>query len=284
LNTTPTALKYSRAFAVALTLVLIGSSCINSKPVIQTVQVTQLATLLVTKEVTQEVTHIVVVPVIVTPALTPPSTFTPSPFPTVSGSPAPTSQPPTVTILAHSDCMYGPGPGYLYKYSVATDTLMEAIGRNQDGSWVYIQPVAGWNPCWIQASMVTLANGDIDGLPIVYSSLPYSNQYNPPDATAHREGNEVTISWKAVWMSLDDYRGYLIEAWICQGGVQIFDPVVYTPPLESNTGTLSVKLTDEPGCSLPSIGRIYSAQKQGYSYWNTIPWPQASQATPTPGS
>ena len=74
-------------------------------------------------------------------------------------------------------------------------------------------------------------------------------------------------------MSLDDYRGYLIEAWICRDGAQIFDPIGYIPPLSSNTGTLSFKVTDEPGCILPSSARIYSAVKQGYSGWNIIPWP-----------
>jgi len=74
-------------------------------------------------------------------------------------------------------------------------------------------------------------------------------------------------------MSLDDYRGYLIEAWLCQGGAQIFDPISYVPPLASNTRTLSIQVTDEPGCTLPSNARIYSAVKQGYSNWNNVSWP-----------
>jgi len=228
-----------------------------------------------------EVTRVVEVPVTVTPADTPLSTFTLSPRLAISGSPAPTPRPYNINLMQHSDCLYGPGSGYLYKYSVQPDTHMEAIGRNLDGSWLYIQDVGGWNPCWIQAALVNFTFGDINGLPVVYPRLPYSNQYNPPDASAHRDGAEVTISWKAVWMSLDDYRGYLIEAWICEGGMQIFDPIIYIPPLASNIGTLSVKLTDEPGCTLPTTVRIYSAQKQGYSNWNNIPWP-AYQATTTP--
>jgi len=265
--TSSTTQKYSRVFAIALFLVLLCSSCINSTPVIQKVPVTQLATILVTKEVTQEVTRVVQVPVTVTPRDT--AILTPTPL----SIPAPAEGTLTGTILMHSDCMYGPGSGYLYKYSVMADDLIEAIGRNMDGSWLYVQAVGGWNPCWIQAELVKFASGDIDSLPVVYSRLPYSNQYNPPDAKANRDGNEVTISWKAIWMSLDDYRGYLIEAWVCQDGMQIFDPIVYAPPLASNTGNLSVKLTDEAGCSIASSARIYSAQKQGYSYWNNIPWP-----------
>jgi hypothetical protein len=268
-------------------LVFLGSACSISLPapaektIIQTTQVTQLATILVTKEVTQEVTRVVEVPVTVTPADTPLVTLTPSVSSSISGSPAPSPAAPEVTILEHADCLYGPGLGYLYKYSVFPNNPMEAIGRNLDGSWLYIQNVGGWNPCWIQSALVKVPGGDINGLPIVYSKLPYSNQYNSPDATARREGTEVTISWKADWMSLDDYRGYLIEAWICQGGVLIFDPIIYIPPLASNTGSLSVKVTDEPGCVLPSIVRIYSAQKQGYSIGSNVPWPPAI-ATPGP--
>ena len=284
--TPPTApLIFFRAFTVALLLVFIGSACTNplpnsrTTPVIQTIQVTQLETILVT----QEVTRVVEIPVTVTPADTPSNTFTPSFNSTISGSPTSAPKPLEITILEHSDCMYGPEVGYLYKYSVFTDNPMEAIGRNMDGSWLYIQNVDSWNPCWIQARLVKFTNGDINELPLIYSNLPYSNQYQSPDASAHRDGIEVTISWKAVGMSLDDYRGYLIEAWICQGGAQKFVPISYVPPLDNNISSLSVKVTDEPGCTMPSSARICSAQKQGYSNWNNIPWPTV-QAIATPGN
>lgn len=271
---------YSYA-AIAL-LALVSSSCGNSQmnipmtPISQTVQVTQLVTILVIHDVTREVTRVVENPVTVTPAITPPSTFATSPNSIAPGSNGEASQPLDINILQHSDCMYGPGAIYLYKYSVFSDIPMEAIGRNWDGSWLYIQEVNGWNPCWIQSTFVKIASGDINQLPIVYSKLPYSNQYNSPDASAHRDGSKVTISWKADWMSLDDYRGYLVEAWLCKGGVQVFDPISYVPPLASNVGTLSITVTDDPGCPLPSSARIYSAQKQGYSNWSNIPWPAAA--------
>ena len=74
-------------------------------------------------------------------------------------------------------------------------------------------------------------------------------------------------------MSLDDYRGYLIEAWLCRGGMQVFDPISYFPPLAVNSGTLSVKVIDESGCPVPSSAQIYSAQRQGYSFSALVPWP-----------
>jgi hypothetical protein len=268
-----TTLHHLRAFTITLLLIIVGSSCAFSqpgssttKPDLQTMPVTKLATVLVTQVVTREVTRIVEIPVTVTPAETPTYTFAPS----LASNP---DLVPEITILEHSDCMYGPGLAYLYKYSVFAGNPMQPIGRNLDGSWLYIQAVGGWNPCWIQTTLAKFTSGNINGLPIVYSRLPFSNQYNSPDASAHRDGSEVTITWKAEWMSLDDYRGYLIEAWLCQGGLQVFDPISYVPPLASNTGTFSIKVTDEPGCDFPSTAHIYSAQKQGYSNWSNISWP-----------
>jgi hypothetical protein len=272
--TSRAALKHLRFLPFAL-MIFIGSACSISptspadKPAIDTLQVTELVTI----PITQEVTRMVEIPVTVTPE------FTTTSDPAVNSStnnnsgPTPTSAKGQVIILKHSDCMYGPGSVYLYKYSVSSDSPMEAIGRNLEGSWVYIQAIAGWNPCWLQSSLVKFTDGDISGVPIVHSRLPYSNQYMPPGAIARRTGTEVTISWKAVWMSLDDYRGYLIEAWLCQGGKQVFDPISYVPPLAGNTGTLSIRITDDPGCTFPSSVRIYSAVKQGYSIPYNIPWP-----------
>ncbi len=267
-----------RCLAMVLPIVFFGSACTVSEPdqtkktVIQTVQVTQLTTLLVT----QEVTRVIEIPVTITPAGTKMFTLTPSPATPMPVPPASSPEPMPGTVLTNSDCYYGPGVVYLYKYGVFADNPIEAIGRNWDGSWIYIQDAGGWNPCWIQAASLDFSTGDTEALPVVYSKLPFSNQYNSPDASAHRDGTEVTISWKADWMSLDDYRGYLIEAWLCQGGKQVFDPISYVPPLAGNTGTLSIKVTDEPGCALPSVVHIYSAQKRGYSNWSNVPWPAAA--------
>lgn len=148
-----------RALLVALLLVFVGGSCVTplsisvEKPDIPTIQVTQLATILVTQEVTQEVTRIVEVPVTVTP---PANSLTPAPSFTSTGSPPLATVPESleVRILEHSDCLYGPGSGYLYKYSVAADYIMQALGRNLDGTWLYLQgtwmagiPV-GSRPSW----------------------------------------------------------------------------------------------------------------------------------------
>jgi hypothetical protein len=213
--------------------------------------------------------------VTVTPSATP--TFTPTPDGTLTATPTPGPSPtpasPIVSILEYSDCLYGPASFYLYKTSLLAGDLMEVVGRNMEGTWLDVQEVGGWNPCWVEAARVKFNTGDATVVPVVHSVLPYSNQFWPPDATARRSGSQVTITWKAVWMSFDDYRGYLIEAWVCQGGKQVFLPVSYVPALESNTGMLSVTITDEPGCDQPSRGWIYSADKYGYSTGQILFWP-----------
>jgi len=271
-------LKYFGPCAAAL-LVLIGVACEpatvipSPSPVLQTVEVT--------REVTQEVTRIVEipVPVTVTPSPTPAISLIPSLTGTSTSTPTitPTPEPPVVTILVHSACNYGPGGAYLYKYGLNETSWMEVIGRNLEGTWLYVRGVHGYNPCWVKAELVRFnAGGNVSNynIPIIYSTLPYSTLYRPPDGVqALRSGNEVTIYWNAVWMTEDDYRGYLIEAWLCQGGQQVFSPVGYVPPLIQNVDTLGIKVIDEPGCLVPSSARIYAAEKHGYTGYIVIPWP-----------
>jgi hypothetical protein len=289
LTTSHPPVKTNRAFSVIFLFVLALSSCTYLAPIkpaeasVQPVRVTEVVTQVVTQDVTEEVTRIVEVPVTVTPMLGASPSAAPTVTPTLNGSPtpsltpgpSPTPEPPQVSVLEYSDCLYGPASFFLYKTSLLAGSVMEAVGRNPEGTWLELQEVHGWNPCWIEAARVKFSRGDATDVPVVYPLLPYSNQFAPPDAIARRSGSEVTVSWKAVWMSFDDYRGYLIEAWVCQGGKQVYLPVNYVPPLEENTGTLSVKITDEPGCDAPAHARIYSADKYGYSAWQILFWPPA---------
>ncbi|HTX90321.1 MAG TPA: hypothetical protein VMC09_03805 [Anaerolineales bacterium] len=280
-----------KQFGLVLLLAFALSACDFSlplpvqTPVIQTVQVTQVVTQLATQEVTREITRVVEVPVTVTPSLTP--VFSPiptlspniNPFPSIT----PTPEPVVVTVTEHTTCLYGPGSVYLYKTEFAASTTLEVIGRNLDGSWLYVQNMTGWkNPCWLDAIMVRINTGDLATVPVTYSMLLYSNQYQPPVANATRAGSVVTVFWTAVSMAKDDYRGYLVEAWVCQGGTQVFVPIGYVPAYDQNKGVMGINVTDEPGCLAPSSARIYSVEKHGYSQWRKIDWPQAEAATPTP--
>jgi hypothetical protein len=270
------------ALAAVLLFAWTAASCTFSPaapsrtPLFQTVEATRL----VTQEVTQEVTRVVEVPVTVTLTETSIFTLTPSLSATRTGTPTitPTPAPPLLMLLEDADCLYGPATFYLYRYSIPAGGQVEAIGRSEGGSWLYVQAVVGSNPCWIPAAQARFETGDLASLPFVLPVLPYSNQYNAPDPRARRRGSEVTISWEAIGMGLDDYHGYLIQALVCRGGTLVFLPLSYEPLLIANAGTLSVTVTDEPGCSSPSSGYIYSADSRGYSARARIPWPPSLPA------
>jgi hypothetical protein len=77
--------------------------------------------------------------------------------------------------------------------------------------------------------------------------LLFPDIYPPPWITeVTHTGDEVFIAWSDVRMTADKYRGYLIEAWLCQDGELVFTPV--------NIGGLTTVLYDESGCSEPSWG------------------------------
>ncbi|MBE0697896.1 MAG: hypothetical protein IH586_13320, partial [Anaerolineaceae bacterium] len=68
-----------------------------------------------------------------------------------------------------------------------------------------------------------------------------------------------------------------VEAWVCQAGQMVFVP----------TGTFQVaaKVTDEPGCTMPSHAWFIAAEKHGYTRRVGVPWPPAealSSSSPIP--
>jgi hypothetical protein len=252
---------------------------------------TVVKTIEVTREVTREITRLVEIPVTITPTLTPDISLTPSQTPTITLTPTITRTPsitntpvpPIVSVLVHAACNYGPGSAYLYKYGLLENTRFYVLGRNWNNTWLWVNSFYLWNPCWVRADQVRFDSGSLQELPEVYSELPYAaNLYRPPmGISANRVGNDVTVFWNAVWMTEDDYRGYLIEAWVCQEQQEVFLPIAYFPPIEQNQGMLAVKIEDEPGCLGPSSARIYTAEKHGYTGFKVIPWP-AFESTPQP--
>jgi hypothetical protein len=113
--------------------------------------------------------------------------------------------------------------------------------------------------------------GDISTLKTTAPNLPTIgfNAYGaPPNVTAVRNGDEVTISWDQVHMTADDDRGYFIEAFVCQNGLYLWWTFSYPDQY-----TTSYTVTDEAGCPEPSRGEIYTVEKHGYSNPKDIPWP-----------
>lgn len=220
--------------------------------------------------------------------IAPTRTFTPKPSDTPTSSATPTAtktatptKTPSITLsptvtqtlpapegfvkVAQANCRYGPGWAYLYKFGLYEGISVEILGRTDRGDWVYVLPLWYETGCWIKADLLEVT-GDIFNVEPYYGDLPFSLIYPPPWITeVTRSGDEVFIAWSDVRMTEDKYRGYLIEAWICQDGELVFTPV--------NIDGLTTVFTDEAGCNEPSWGRIYSAEKHGYSKWRLIPWP-----------
>ena len=164
-----------------------------------------------------------------------------------------------------ANCRYGPGQAYLYSHGLYTGDRAEVHGRNSSGSWLWIQPMNLDRHCWVSASVVELI-GDISTLVVVQSKLPHSTLYEAPEnVKAERDGDRVIVTWDPVWMTEDDYRGYLIEATICQGGGLVSVAV--------HTDETSYEFTDEQGCSGESGGKLYTVEKHGYTDPVSIPWP-----------
>lgn len=214
-----------------------------------------------------------------------PDTLTPSPVPTDTPLPTETLTPtpvPTYAILRGQvnvekvSCRYGPGAPYLYLYGLVMGANQDVIGRTDTGKWLLTRSRGDNKSCWVKAEFLTL-NGDVMSLEVVYPDkyiIPPSNQgYLPPwDVAAVRTGDKVSVSWKSEAMRPGDQEDasmvlYIVEVWTCQGGQLTFTPI--------GTSSTMVGVTDEPGCSQPSHGRVYFQEKHGYTGPSEIPWPPA---------
>ncbi len=162
-------------------------------------------------------------------------------------------------------CRYGPGKAYLYSHELKEGDVAEIHGRNYGSSWLWIQPVNLDRHCWVSASVVEVI-GDVNTVNIVQSRLPHTTLYGPPEEVeAERDGSQVVVSWTPVWMTVDDYRGYMIEATICQNGS------LFTVAVQTNE--TYYEFNDENGCAGSSEGKLYAVDKHGYTDPIDIPWP-----------
>jgi len=208
-----------------------------------------------------------------TPAATFTSTFTPTETFTPTITPTPTFTFPAFRVKMQAHCRYGPSKAYLHAADLYEGDTGLVWGRFRYSNWLYVRPDKIHYACWVSPSVVEVS-GDINRLVYQEVRLPGpSVLYDPPDGVrAVRRGNEVTITWQAVWMTEDDDRGYFIEAWVCQNGAYLW----WTASLPDQYQT-TYTVTDEPGCSAPSKGWLYTVEKHGYSRPVEIPWPPAGQ-------
>jgi hypothetical protein len=168
-------------------------------------------------------------------------------------------------------CRYGPGAEYLYLYALNGTARIKLIGRTDANNWVWVD---GDNKCWVNAKFLQI-EGDPQALPIVYPGLklPVSPYYPGPSwASAERDKDgKVVISWEPVPISPGKYEDenmhqYIVEVWRCEVGQIIFET------LGTNFPSIVVAV-DEPGCAVPSHGRVFVQEKHGYGGPVEIPWP-----------
>ena len=203
------------------------------------------------------------------PALTPSST----PLPSQTPSPIPTVESLKATVTADLlSCRYGPGPNYLFLYGLRKGANIVLSGRTDGDNWrwVYVQ---GRNPCWVKTDFLDV-HGNWQTLPIVYpgvAKLPVSPYYPPTTVlSVVRKKDQVTVQWLDIPLRAGDeedefMQHYVVEVWRCENGTLLFEPLP--------TNDLSVTFVDQPGCTLPSHGRIFVQEKHGFSGPTEIPWP-----------
>lgn len=203
-----------------------------------------------------------------TPTMTTTSTNTLTPTITLT----PTFAFPDVEVnVDAAHCRYGPSKGYLHAADLYEGDHGVVQGRFRYSDWLYIK----WDKinyrCWVSPYVVDI-KGDITSIgyaEIGLERIP-STLYNPPqNVQATRDGDKVTITWDRVNMTVDDDRGYLIEAWVCQNGAYLWWTASFPDQY-----TTSYTVIDEAGCGSPSSGKIFTVEKHGYTQPTTIPWPQ----------
>ncbi len=196
--------------------------------------------------------------------LTPTITFTP----TISATP--TFAFPSGTVNKQAHCRYGPSVAFLHAADLYPGDAGQVNGRFEYSGWLYMKFDKLNYYCWVAPSVVDVV-GDVTTLYYTepdLQSVGYNNYGPPKNVSAVRNGDEVTISWKQVEMTLDHDRGYLIIAFVCQNGAYLW--WTYSYPDQYTT---SYTVKDEPGCPVPSEGVIYTVEKHGFSQPATIPWP-----------
>lgn len=160
-------------------------------------------------------------------------------------------------VLQQAHCRYGPGTAFLHSDDLYPGDQATVDGRNDSGTWLWIKPDDIDRHCWAAASVLRY-DGQVDLLRVVTSKLPYSNLYGPPqNVQTARDGDQVIIAWDPLPFTEDDFRGYMLQLDLCQGGQMV------TATIQTNDTQLSV--TDELTCGGGSGGRLWGVEKHGYT-------------------
>jgi hypothetical protein len=202
--------------------------------------------------------------------LTPTRTFTPSITSTPTITFTPTFDFPRVTVnKALAACLFGPAKAYLWKFDLKQGDTGFVGGRAPVGDWLYVKFDRLNDYCWLSPYVVDVV-GDIKTLAVQQVHLWITNDlYGPPqNVRTERKGDQVTVTWDGVDMTEDDDRGYFLDVSVCQDG-----NIVWMPTGLPDQYQTSATFTDQPGCSQPSGGKLYTVEKHGYTSPVDIPWP-----------
>ena len=267
--------RYSLLGLFIIGILLVSSACTKLAGVGQSVfgQETETSTVTELPTATDTATQTQTLTMTMTPTIT--QTATETPTPTITSTPTMTLTPtydfPDVVVnVAAAHCRYGPSKAYIHAADLYEGDHGVVHNRFVYSDWLYVKFDKLNYHCWVSPYVVDI-DGDISAL--YYKDLDLqsigSNMYGPPPyVNAYRDGDQVTISWAEVWMTEDDDRGYLIEAWVCQNGAYMW----WTAGFENQYIT-TYTVTDDGTCSSPSSGVIYTVEKHGFSLPLTIPWP-----------
>ena len=218
-----------------------------------------------------------------TPTFTPTNTFTFTPTFTITNTPTITFTPtltPTATFdfpkvvvkPAHAGCFYGPSSAFLWKFDLEQGDKGYVGDRSPVSSWLWVKFDRWPDYCWVSPYVLEIS-GDVKtlGYKDYHRSMPMTNALYaaPTNVRAVRDGDQVTVVWSEVWMTLDDDRGYFLDVWVCQDGNFVWVPTAL-PDQYHNEATF----TDQAGgCSQESGGKLYTVEKHGYPDPVDIPWP-----------
>ncbi len=209
-----------------------------------------------------------------TPTFTTTSTPTETLTPTITFTPSITFTPtydfPKFVVLENAFCRYGPDRAYLEHFDAFKGDKGFIGGRALNSAWVYVKLDRWHDYCWVHPASLEIT-GDYSKLLVQQVRLPMTNELYaaPTNVLAVRDGDEVTVTWDEVWMTLDDDRGYFLDVFVCQGG-----NLVWMPTHMADQYQTSITFVDEPGCAYPSGGKLYTVEKHGYPDPVVIPWPK----------
>jgi hypothetical protein len=163
--------------------------------------------------------------------------------------------------------MYGPSMEYLWQVGLKKGDTGKVLGRSPYNSWLYVLMdkyfgTAGNHLyCWIPGSQLDIV-GDVKTVIVQPVWLPWSQTgfYSaPPWVEAKRDGDNVTITWGAIWMTEDDDRGYFLDLMVCQKGY-----VTWVPKHMPTQNDTEFTVEDDANCSQYSGGTLYAVEKHEY--------------------